>query len=55
MTCDICGVRDILAKMSSFDLFFVREFWRFLKCIDKFRVKNIMRIYEKQIQINLQK
>ena len=55
MTCDISGVRDIFAKMSCFDLFFVREFCHFLKCIDKFRVKNLMRIYEKQIQINLQK
>ena len=31
------------------------KFLHFLKCIDKLRVKNFMRNYEKQIQINLQK
>ena len=45
MTCDFCVMRDILAKMSSFNLFFVY----------KLRVKNFMGNYEKQIQINLQK
>ena len=37
MTCDICGVRDSLAKMSSFNLFCLK-IWHFLRCIDKLGV-----------------
>ena len=55
--CDMCecGMCDALAKMNTFNLFFVWKFWHFLKCIDKLHVKNFMQNYKKQIQINLQK
>ena len=53
MTCDICGISDILAKMSSFELFFFKKFRHFLKYIDKLRVKNFMRNYEQQIQTQI--
>ena len=33
-------MRDILAKISSFNLLFVWKFWHFLNCIDKLRVTN---------------
>ena len=39
---DICGMCDVSAKMSSFNLFFVWKLWYFLKCIDKLYVKNFM-------------
>ena len=45
---------NILAKMSSFNLFFVWKFLQFLKCIDKLGVKNVKN-FKKQIQINLKK
>ena len=49
---DICGMLDILAKMSSFNLFFIETL---LEHIVKLCVKNFMWNYEKQIQLNLQK
>ena len=49
MTCDIRGVCDILAKIGSYNLFFVWKFWLW-KCIDNLRVKNFMRNFEKEIQ-----
>ena len=43
----ICGIRNILAEMRYFNLFFAWKFWHF----DKLRVKNVMQNYQKPIYI----
>ena len=47
MTRNIKGMRDILAKMSSFHLLFVLKLLKFLKCLDRLCVKNVLWNYEK--------
>ena len=51
MPCDICGMRDILAKIS-YSICSLKILTLFKMYLDKLRVKNFTQNYEKQIVKN---